>query len=125
MISLEEMGKMLDELAEELPQEFFADLNGGILLLPQAEMHPKSRGNDLYVMGRYFKSNDMGNHIEIYYGSFERLYGKLPADQLRAQLRSTLRHEFRHHLEGLSGERALEIEDEKYLSEYLRTRQEP
>ncbi|MEA5003761.1 MAG: metallopeptidase family protein [Christensenella sp.] len=121
MISLEEMGELLDELAEELPQEFFADLNGGILLLPQVEMHPKSRADDLYVMGRYFRSSDMGNHIEIYYGSFERLYGHLSKDQLREQLRSTLRHEFRHHLEGLSGERGLEVEDEVYISEYLRS----
>lgn len=121
MISYEEMGKMLDELAEELPHEFFTELNGGILLLPQAEMHPKSKNNDLYVMGRYYNSKDMGRRIEIYYGSFSTLYGNVSSDRLRRELRKTLRHEFRHHLEGLSGERDLEDEDEVYISEYLRS----
>ena len=121
MISYEEMGQMLDELAEELPQEFFTELNGGIILLPQAEMHPKSKNNDLYVMGRYYNSSDMGRRIEIYYGSFARLYGNSSPDRLRQELRKTLRHEFRHHLEGLSGERGLEVEDEVYIAEYLRS----
>lgn len=121
MISYEAMGQMLDELAEELPQEFFTELNGGILLLPQEEMHPKSRDNDLYVLGRYYRSSDMGNHIKIYYGSFARLYGNSPEEKLREELRKTLRHEFRHHLEGLSGERGLEVEDEEYISQYLQS----
>ena len=85
MISYEEMGKMLDELAEELPHEFFTELNGGILLLPQAEMHPKSKNNDLYVMGRYYNSKDMGRRIEIYYGSFSTLYGNVSKRQAAAR----------------------------------------
>ena len=77
MISFDEMGELLDKLAEELPPEFFHELNGGIILLPQVELHPEGRANDLYVLGRYFKSPDMGRYIAIYYGSFERLFSHL------------------------------------------------
>jgi hypothetical protein len=35
-------------------------------------------------------------------------------------LAGTLKHEFRHHLESLAGERGLEIEDEQFLADYLR-----
>ena len=123
MISFDEMGTILDALAEELPQDFYQKLNGGILLLPQIEYHPKSVSGDLYVLGRYYNSPDMGRHIEIYYGSFRALFGHLSDEALRIKLRETLRHEFRHHLEWLSGERDLEIEDEAYLADYLRRRQ--
>ena len=118
MISFDEMGELLDKLAEELPPEFFHELNGGIILLPQVELHPEGRANDLYVLGRYFKSPDMGRYIAIYYGSFERLFSHLSGQALTAELRKTLRHEFRHHMESLSGEHGLEIEDEEFMRRY-------
>lgn len=40
MIEIEEFEKMLDEIADELPQEFYKELNGGILLLPRAKTNP-------------------------------------------------------------------------------------
>jgi hypothetical protein len=120
MISIDEMEKMLDEVASEFPKEFFERLNGGIILLPQAKPHPGSRRNDLFIMGEYYGKGNLGSYIAIYYGSFMRIYGRLLGPQLKAQLRKTLRHEFRHHLETLAGERGLEIEDEEYLARYLR-----
>ena len=61
----------------------------------------------------------MGNQIVIYYGSFMRLYSNAPAQKLESELRAVLRHEFRHHMENRAGERDLEIEDERWLREYL------
>lgn len=61
----------------------------------------------------------MGRGIIIYYGSFARLLGNLNETELKEEMRKTLRHEFRHHMEGLAGERGLEKEDEKDLSDYL------
>jgi hypothetical protein len=61
----------------------------------------------------------LGRYIAIYYGSFARVYGHLSKEQLAGQLAGTLKHEFRHHLESLAGQRGLEIEDEKYLENYL------
>lgn len=118
MISIERFGDILEELAEELPQEFYEELNLGVSLEPRAKAHPQSRNGDLYILGEYSRSN-MGQSIVIYYGSFERLFGELGEEEARDEMRRTLRHEFRHHIEWRAGERGLEKEDEKRLSEYL------
>ncbi len=118
MITFDEMGEILDALAEELPPEFFRDLNGGVVLLKRVEYHPQGHDGDLYVLGQYFVDPAMGRHIAIYYGSFRRLFAGYSKEALSDELRKTLRHEFRHHVESLSGERGLEIEDEEYLRRY-------
>lgn len=118
MISIERFGNILDELAEELPKEFYDGLNLGVRLEPSPKLHPQARKNDLYILGEYSQS-PMGRGIVIYYGSFEKLLGNLDEDKIKKEMRKTLRHEFRHHIEGRAGERGLEKEDEKNLSNYL------
>ena len=90
MVPIEEVEEMLDKIAEELPQEFYRDLNGGIILLPELKLHPKNKANDLYIMGEYHNSINMGRYISIYYGSFERIYGHLQPDQLYGELKNVL-----------------------------------
>ena len=119
MISIEEVEIILDEIAEEFPKEFYKDLNGGIILLPEKRMHKKSVDNDLYILGEYHYDRNLGRYIAVYYGSVLQLYSHLTKDELKNQLRSIVKHEFRHHLESLSGERDLEIEDEIQLAEYM------
>ncbi|MBR0596705.1 metallopeptidase family protein [Sinanaerobacter chloroacetimidivorans] len=118
MITIEEVQELLDELAEELPQEFYKELNGGILLLPDTVINPEAKNNDLYIMGQYRYSPGMGRYIVIYFGSFETLYGNLSHERLKSKLREVLRHEFTHHLENLAGEKGLEIKDEEALARY-------
>ncbi|MDR1572411.1 MAG: metallopeptidase family protein [Clostridiales Family XIII bacterium] len=118
MVGIEEMQEMLDQLAMELPQKFYEELNGGILLLPDRKMSPEAIDDDLYTLGEYHYSHSMGRYIVMYYGSFEALYGGASKDELMGRLRSTLRHEFTHHLESLSGEKGLELEDERQLARY-------
>jgi hypothetical protein len=118
MITIEEMEQILEELAGELPEEFYKELNGGILLLPEKKISPEAKKNDLYTMGQYRCSPSMGRYIVIYYGSFEALYGNLSSENLKIKLREVLRHEFTHHLEDLAGERDLEKEDEAELERY-------
>ena len=120
MASIEEVQLILDEIAEELPPEIYKDLNGGIILLPQVKLHKKSVDDDLYVMGEYRHEMISGRYIIVYYGSVERLYGNLSRNRLKNKLRSVVKHEFLHHLESLAGEKHLEIEDERKLSEYLK-----
>lgn len=120
MATIEEVQVILDEIAEELPLEIFKDLNGGIILMPQVKMHKKSMNDDLYVMGEYRNERISGRYIVIYYGSVEKLYGNLSRNKLKNKLRSVVKHEFIHHLESLAGERALEVEDEQKLAEYLK-----
>ena len=37
ILSFDEAGALLDEMAEEFPPEFYDELNGGIALLPEAK----------------------------------------------------------------------------------------
>ena len=120
MVTIDEAEIMLEEIAEELPKEFFNKLNGGILLLPDVKMHPARKADDLYIMGEYHRSHEMGRYIAIYYGSFERVHGHLSHEAMREQLKKTLVHEFTHHIEGLAGEKGLEIKDAEDMARYRR-----
>lgn len=122
MLTQEEFLIMLDELSGEIPKEFFRELNGGVLLREQAKAHPEGRGNDLWIMGEYCRGSGLGRYINIYYGSFMKIYRGLPYDALKNKVRHTLIHEFRHHLESLAGQRDLEIIDAMELAAYRRNR---
>lgn len=122
MISIKEMEEMLNEIAEELPQQIYKRLNGGIILLPETKQNPKRQATNLYILGQYHHGGVMGRYISIYYGSFKRVYGHLPKEELRKKLMKTLKHEFTHHLESMAGEKDLEIEDEKFIREYFEKR---
>ena len=113
------MQNMLDDLAAELPEEFFKDLNGGIVLLPEAKLSPEARANDLYILGTYHRSYSMGRYISIYYGSFEKLFEDYSEEMMKKELRKVLRHEFTHHMESLAGERELEKDDDRRMAQYL------
>lgn len=119
MISIERFGDILSDLADELPEEFYDELNLGVRIDAAAKPHPQGRGGDLFILGEYSVSS-MGHGIVIYYGSFARLFADLDEPELTEEMRKTLRHEFRHHVEGRAGERGLEKEDERFLNKYLK-----
>jgi len=116
--NIEEVHIMLDEIAEEIPKDFFKELNEGIVLLSKYKIHPDSKHkNRLYILGEYKKSFT-GRHIAIYYGSFREIYINTPKEDLREKLKDILLHEFTHHLESLAGEKGLEIKDKENLNSY-------
>lgn len=119
MVTIAEMEKMLDDIASEFPKELFKELNGGIILLPQAKPNPA--GKNLYILGAYHSGGNLGRYISIYHGSFEKVYGYLSKEQLTRRLTHTLKHEFLHHLESLAGEKGLEVKDAEFLADYLKT----
>lgn len=121
MVTIDEAHDLLDEVAQELPEEFWEGLNGGVSLLPQAQRSPEARADDLYVLGEYRIDPALGRYINIYYGSFQRLFGDIPPQRLKKKLRKTLFHEFTHHVESLAGERGLEIKDAEQMARYLRS----
>ena len=120
MITFEEVGTILDDIADSLPDEFYKRLNGGIILLPEAKLHPESRNSaDLYIMGEYHHDpRGLGRYISIYYGSFMRMYAHSDPQTQREQLQKVLLHEFTHHIESLAGERGLEIKDAISMEKY-------
>lgn len=118
MVSIDRFEEMAQTAADELPDCFFTDLNGGVAILDRAKLHPQGIGDELYVMGEYSRSQ-MGKVVYLYYGSFAEVCGDMSEDELQQKVREVVRHEFRHHLEGLAGSRDLEVEDEKRIREYL------
>lgn len=119
MITIDEMQEMLDDIAAEFPHEFYSELNGGIVLLNETKRHEADADGELYTLGQYHR-DIMGRYISIYYGSFMRVYGHLSPDEFKEKLRSTVRHEFRHHIESLAGNDDLERLDGEYIDNYLR-----
>lgn len=123
ILSFDQVGDLLDEMAEEFPEAFYQELNGGISLLPDTREDPE--GKDLYIMGEY--CNDMmGRYINLYYGSFVALAQQEDwmEEDWEDELYTTLAHEFTHHVEGLAGERGLEIKDEWELEQFRREQSE-
>jgi predicted Zn-dependent protease with MMP-like domain len=121
MISIEEYRKIVSELLDELPNEFFKELNGGVLVSEETVIPDYARGNDLYTMGHYQVASGI-RQITLFKGSFDRAYPRADADEARELVRGILRHEFRHHLESLGGVRnasSLEAEDARQKAEYL------
>ena len=124
MLSFEQVGLLLDDMAEEFPPEFFQELNGGVCLLPEAKPDPEFPPGEMYILGEY--CNDMmGRYINLYYGSFAALAEQedWTEEDWEDELWETFSHEFTHHMEGLAGERGLEIKDEAFLEEYRRQRE--
>ena len=117
MYTFEDIGNMLDEICEEIPQPFFDDLNGGVNLLPDTKMHESAINDDLYIMGAYHRDS-LGRYINIYYGSIIRSCIDYTPERMRHRLKKLLLHEFTHHIESRAGERGLEIKDEQQLAEY-------
>ena len=114
---------ILDEVAEDIPEDLLRNLNGGIIVLPEIKYHPMAAASrDLYVMGEYHTQiPGLGRYIVLYYGSFERVFGAYTSNKsahLRGEVRKTLIHELRHHVESLSGVKDLIYEDERQLEAY-------
>ena len=125
MIDIDEFCELLDEVCDELPEEFYRELHHGIVVDESAKVSPHATNNDLWILGDYQRTG-YGNKITIYYGSFEKMYGWLDRERLREKLREVVRHEFRHHMENLSGMHgadSLEREDIEFIKQYKRERQ--
>ncbi len=117
MLSFEEVGLLLDEYTEQLPEEIFAGLNGGVNLINRRRFDEE--GN--CILGLY-NCNGMGRYIEIFYGSLRYMYRELSDDELKAEVKKVLHHELTHHLEHRAGDRSLERWDEERKERFRRER---
>ena len=121
MISTEVFREIVFELMDELPDEFFRELSGGVIVSEAASVPGYAMGNDLYTMGVYQVYSGV-RQITLFKGSFDRVYPNADAEQAKEILRGVLRHEIRHHLESLGGVRdasSLEAEDARKKQAYL------
>ena len=121
MLSALQYSQFLSELVDELPQEFFRELSGGVIVSEAAPVPDYARTNDLFTLGHYQISHGM-RQIVMYRGSFNRVYPLAQGEEAKGLLRGVLRHEFRHHLEFLGGihnSSSLEAEDARAKEAYL------
>ena len=118
-MNIKKFQKMLEEILETIPKDFFKELNGGVILLEEAEIHPEALSNDLFILGTYTNRTGLGRYITIYYESFIKIYGHLSEEELKVKLKETVYHEFTHHLESLAGFRDLKEKDREFLRNYL------
>ena len=80
--------------------------------MPDPEFPP----GEMYILGEYC-DDQVGKYILLYYGSFAALAAKedWTEEDWEEELYATLAHEFTHHIEGLAGERGLDLKDEAFL----------
>ena len=118
LFSYEQMGDMLEEIAQEFPEAFFEELDGGIQLEEAPMTDPDFPEGEMYVMGEY--CNDMlGRYILLYYGSFAALLGEEEEEVWQDEIFATLAHEFTHHLEDTAMLHALDDADAQFLRDAL------
>lgn len=121
MISIEIYKQIVSQLLDELPEEFFRELSGGVIVSEAFAVPDYARGNDLYTLGLYKVFSGV-RQIILFKGSFDRVYPQADAEEAQSILRGVLRHEFRHHLEflaGVHGSASLEAADEREKRAYL------
>jgi len=118
-MTLEEFREITADMMDELPDIFYKELNNGVIVQEYAKPHPQRLADDLYILGEYKRSSSFGKGITLYYGSFIRMMPYADREEMTRKIREVLRHEFRHHLEGMSGIRELEVEDDVFLRNYL------
>ncbi|MBQ3707271.1 MAG: hypothetical protein II889_05095 [Clostridia bacterium] len=121
MISIEAYKEIVSELMDELPEEFYRELTGGVIVSEALVIPDYARGSDLYTMGQYQVYSGV-RQIVLFKGSFDRGYPLADEEEARSILRGILRHEFRHHLESLGGVRnssSLAAEDARRKAAYL------
>ena len=53
MISIEEYRKIVSELMDELPSEFFQQLSGGVIVSDATVIQDYARDNNLFTLGQY------------------------------------------------------------------------
>ena len=126
MISTEEYKTIVSDLMDELPEAFFRELTGGVILSEALVIPDYAKGNDLYTLGQYQVCYGL-RQIVMFKGSFDRVYQQAGVPEARNILRGVLRHEFRHHIEFLGGihnSSSLEAEDERNKQAYIARHEE-
>ncbi|MCI8422967.1 MAG: metallopeptidase family protein [Lawsonibacter sp.] len=114
----EQMGDWLEEIAQEFPEAFYQELDGGIQLERKALSDPEFPPGEMYIMGEYV--HDMlGRYILLYYGSFAALLQGEDEEAWKDEIFATVAHEFTHHMEETAGLHALDDKDLEFLRQAL------
>ena len=121
MITTEQYNSIISELLDELPDAFFRELSGDVIVSEALVIPDYAKGNDLYTLGQYQIYSGI-RQIVMFHGSFNSAHPNVGLFEAKDLLRGILRHEFRHHLEYLAGihnSSSLEAQDKREKLEYL------
>ena len=91
MITIEEYKTIVSELMDELPEEFFRELTGGVVVSKAMVFPDYARGNDICIMGQYQVFSGV-RQIVMFKGSFDRVYPQADVREARRILRGVLRY---------------------------------
>ena len=119
ILTIDQVGDILDEMAEGFPAPLFEELNGGVNLLEDTVPDREFPEGEMYILGE-FCDDILGRYINLYYGSFAAMAEQEHWDEetWREELRITLSHELTHHMESRSGLHALDDKDAAELAEF-------
>ena len=116
-LTFQDFADLADQLVDQVPPKLCSELNGGFMVLP--DVRPDQ---DMYIMGEYVEDPGLGMFIVFYYGSFAAILGNAPRLKWEEELRETIWHELRHHLEALAGVDDLSREEMQELATYRQER---
>lgn len=114
-----EFGRRLEAMLDRVPPPLLRDLSGGVIVSEEARRRPGDPPGVL-VLGEYVTDPHLGALIVLYHGSFSRLLRGEPEAVWEREMWETLRHELRHHVEGLAGVADLDLEDAAELERLRR-----
>ncbi len=97
-LTIDQFTDLADAIVEEIPEKYCRELNGGFNIVEAAR-----KDGEYFIMGEYIQDGIMGSTIMIYYGSFARLLGGAGRETWEKELRETILHELRHHVEIMAG----------------------
>ena len=117
LLTFDQVGEILDDLADAFPHVLFDGLNGGVNLLEDTVPDPDFPEGEMYILGEYC-DDLLGRYINLYYGSFAALAEREDWDEQvwGEELRITLSHELTHHMEARGGLHALDDRDAEELA---------
>lgn len=125
-MTYEEFSALIEEMVEDVPEEFMRGLQG-VHVLPDAR--EEEGYEEVYRLGEYLDpgpadflgaGEGLGRHIALYHGSFAAIAAADPSFDWEEEAWETLTHELRHHVESLAGEDWLVQEDEAVSREFDR-----
>ncbi len=107
------------EIAAGLPPALMEGLEGGVIVERRSRRRPEDPPG-VYLLGEYVVDEYLGPMILIYHGSFRRLFAGEPRRIWEDELRATILHEVRHHVEARAGVSDLDREDAEELARLRR-----
>ncbi len=117
MLTFDEVAGLLDNIIDGMPEILFRNLTG-VYLVPELKYSDKIPDGEHIILGEYIKSQ-IGNQVHVYYGSVMEKWLDADVITVKAGLEHIVRHELRHHWEGMAGCDDLERLDAEYIRQKL------